>query len=250
MEYVPVHTFVRDFVKGQTYALELAFCPELRNADRAFRDLVMLLREYCLTRNVKSMVGYCKGQAMKYSVKGDRLNAVKDVQKFLFRKTGKLVDYESELAKLKSKHVSFEEDETHVHLKVCDKLFPLSLTTAEALSRLFTMEKNYGNRARKAAEFDGADWKALMHACRVSMEAEQLLTSHRLTLPFEGADRKFLLSVRKGEVPFENVTQFLETQVSLVEGLAESSSLPDYHDVRERADDFLLDFVEQELFHV
>ena len=45
-------------------------------------DFIVENRSKLLSKNIKPMVGYAKAQAMKYSMKGNRLQAVKDIIAF------------------------------------------------------------------------------------------------------------------------------------------------------------------------
>lgn len=119
-ELIPIQVFARDFFKGQTYALELAFAldgthaqqrifdtrgPVVRGfnsltqvpvSDRAYVfktpmivDFINELRTSFLTSNIKAMMGYVVNQANMYSLKGERLNLLNEL-KALF---DKMLDY-------------------------------------------------------------------------------------------------------------------------------------------------------------
>lgn len=109
-EFLPVQVFARDFMMGQTYALELAFAVDGDHADQKlgmagftaaddedyrwfqltgdrkhlpFYKFVRELRERFLTSNVKALMGYAVNQASLYSFKGERLNVVREVRQLL-----------------------------------------------------------------------------------------------------------------------------------------------------------------------
>lgn len=112
-EFIPLQVFARDFMMGQTYALELAFAVDFNAAEQTFysrngaklpgrveavRDyqfeetdyeevefigFVKELRKRFLTSNIKAMMGYVVNQASLYSFKGERLNASRDFMKML-----------------------------------------------------------------------------------------------------------------------------------------------------------------------
>lgn len=89
-EYIPLQVFVKDFVEGQTYALELAFSMDGTHADQviydwALFDMVSELRSKYLTSNVKAMMGYVFNQANIYSFKGERLNCAREFHNFLLQ---------------------------------------------------------------------------------------------------------------------------------------------------------------------
>lgn len=117
-EFIPVQIFARDFMAGQTYALELAYALPLVSSYKTvytdivddmevdigcnpywkysvdksvelwaeqsfhpyFPQFVGELREKFLTSNIKAMMGYVVNQASLYSFKGERLNAVRALQ--------------------------------------------------------------------------------------------------------------------------------------------------------------------------
>ena len=74
---IPIQIFCQDFIKGQTYAIEVAFSvPEVItpdmviSSDSAFvMKKLVEMRSRFLTSNVNAMVGYAKSQAMLYSNK-------------------------------------------------------------------------------------------------------------------------------------------------------------------------------------
>lgn len=268
-EYISLHTFVRDFVEGQTYALELAFCPTLfrhnvnlndwtliGSCDSNFYTFAEKVRTELLTKDCAGMIGYCLAQSRKYSEKGNRLNAVERVlfeaRKFAqVRKGSPSVGQFVEEVYLKlDKYVRKEMIDVNGEfvdfLTVLDKKFNFHLSLKEAIERLEYMKAQYGERAKKSAEYNGADFKAIMHACRVILEAEQLLTEHKLTFPFTGEKQEFLLNVRQGLVPFEEVQKFIDEKIELVTELREKSSLPSKEDVREKSEQMLLDFLREQ----
>jgi hypothetical protein len=113
-EFIPLQTFARHFVEGQTYAIELAFAIDGHHAEQEifdprgkvvtslasgrtlvavydrnfectdyevpyFVEFVHELRTKFLTSNIKAMMGYVVNQASLYSFKGERLNATREL---------------------------------------------------------------------------------------------------------------------------------------------------------------------------
>lgn len=68
------------------------------------------------------------------------------------------------------------------------------------------------------------DWKALSHAVRVVDEAQELLTDGFVTFPLKNAE--YVKSVKKGEVDVSLVMEELEKEMSKVENLLLTTSLP------------------------
>ena len=86
----------------------------------------------------------------------------------------------------------------------------------------------YGDRARKAQDNEGIDWKALSHAVRVGHEALELLHEHKITVPL--TIKSYVLDVKLGKVDFKQVAERIETLLVLVEEAEKVSSLPDKPD--------------------
>lgn len=99
-EFIPIQIFARDFMMGQTYAIELAFAIESDHAEQTFYPFndnagwhkatgdakhhpfyafTRELREKFLTSNIKAMMGYVVNQASLYSFKGERLNVSREL---------------------------------------------------------------------------------------------------------------------------------------------------------------------------
>jgi hypothetical protein len=83
----------------------------------------------------------------------------------------------------------------------------------------------YGHRTLLAETNQGVDWKACMHAVRVSREAEELLTHH--TIAYPSPEAKLLMAIRKGELPYKEVADMLEIGLDQLEECAKVSKLPE-----------------------
>ncbi len=276
VEHIPLHKLVVDFVKGQTYAIELVFSPgidELYNDDDLrtrvcqstnspsegsffiFACLCMDLRTKCLTRDVTALVGYLKGQAKRYSSKGDKVNALEEVletlSKIYYTENGdvawslspKLSEFKDKLP-TNNKYLSLETDaDSNEYYNVCGSLHQMSVKIDEVLERVRTQYNRYGNRAQLAASLDGQDFKAIMHSVRVGMEAEELLTTGKLSFPFTGVRLDYLMRIRKGEVSLDETSEWTENTLQRIRNLEEQSTLPTQKQVMPIAEDLLYDFV-------
>ena len=85
-ETIPLQVFARDFLGGQTYALELVYAVDYTHAgqtifDTTFWNFCHELRDGFLTSNMTALIGYAVNQASLYSLKGERLNALRSVKK-------------------------------------------------------------------------------------------------------------------------------------------------------------------------
>jgi hypothetical protein len=131
---------------------------------------------------------------------------------------------------LSSVTVNNETDSKVINsLKVCGRQFPFTNTVQYSLNIVKGLVARYGARARSAANAEGIDWKALMHALRVGSESVELLSTGHITFPRPEA--AMLLRVRKGEVPYETVSAQIEQILVDVELASLDSDLPDVPDV-------------------
>jgi hypothetical protein len=68
----------------------------------------------------------------------------------------------------------------------------------------------------------------MYHAVRVAHEAMELMETGKLTFP--RPERDLLLAIRRGEIPYEEVSQMIEENLIRVEEAVESSQLPEEPD--------------------
>lgn len=81
-EFIPLKKFIYDAISGQTYALDMLFTPK-EHIKRSSPEWEFIIenRSQLLSKNVKPMVGYARAQALKYSLKDERLKALNNVIK-------------------------------------------------------------------------------------------------------------------------------------------------------------------------
>ena len=129
-----------------------------------------------------------------------------------------------------------EKDKGLVYLSVCDRLMPFTNKVIDAIQVLQRLDDNYGNRARMAASNEGIDWKALSHAVRVGEEAIELLKTGMIQFPRPNAD--FLLSIKKGELQYATVAEYIENVFERLLEAEKESTLPAEPN-RDKADEII-----------
>jgi|14_taG_2_1085336.scaffolds.fasta_scaffold04802_6 predicted nucleotidyltransferase len=240
VESIEFGRFLELCMAGQTNALDMLFTPkEFWLESSPVWERVLELRPHILNKKVHAMVGYCKSQASKYSLKGDRMNDAKAVLG-LFRSMpsdARLSEHLDDLAHLaERKHVELTDvilnkksGKKAPALMVCGRYMPVTTTFGYCIdSTLTPLCERYGRRSQAAAEASGADYKAMMHALRISGEAIELLETGSITLPLKEAD--YLLRVRKGEVSVEEISEEIESRLKSVTAAVATSSLPEESD--------------------
>lgn len=75
-------------------------------------------------------------------------------------------------------------------------------------------------------EKHGYDTKSAMHALRLGLQGEELLTTGRITLPVPRLQREYLRRVRRGEVPLPEVIAQTQRAQERLTALRDDSALP------------------------
>ena len=227
--------FLRLLAEGQTVATDMLFIPprhyKLWNHD--YWDHVLDCRHRLVSRRISGFVGYCKAQANKYGIKGSRVNAAQAIVELLesWDQDCRLGDYEDELhgfcegrEHAEVIHIPTSAGSEIPHLSVCNRKQSMTVKVKYALSQYRELWDKYGERARQAAANEGIDWKALMHAVRISHQAHELLATGHVTFPRPEAP--LLLQIRKGELPYARVAELIEDGMNELEAAQEASVLP------------------------
>ena len=76
----------------------------------------------------------------------------------------------------------------------------------------------------------GYDTKFAMHALRLGVQGVELLTTGRITLPIPEPDLGYLRSVRRGEVPLDEVVARIDAADARLVTIADSAVVPDEPD--------------------
>lgn len=261
-EFIPLQVFARDFLAGQTYALEMAFVLEGLHAGQQFYSdegqvvphsnhlalaiFVNELKKHYLTSNIKAMMGYVVNQANLYSFKGERLNVAREFRQCLMKgwfdsECGDdpisdftmSHDFVPVFAALEAKYPKYfkvaEYDIGGGRMKPCftllEKTFPFTNTLSHSLTVVDALINKYGTRADQASAAN-VDWKAMMHALRIVDEGLELLSTRQLTFPFEQARVDRYLSIKRGEVPIEEVRDELAAKLDRLKELEQTTTLP------------------------
>jgi hypothetical protein len=223
-----IHHFLKLACQGETMAIDLlhapTYCIVACNYDLWY-DLV-INRKMFYTKNMKAFVSYARKQAVKYGIKGTRIEAIETVLKYLegVRMDTKL--YEIWLGLPKGNHIHFLDTEPYEMYQVAGQKFQETVTVGYIYSNLKKSLTRYGKRAMLARENKGIDWKAISHAIRCAEQVYDILKFGDYEYPLKNAG--FIRGVKMGRWNFKTVVQpVLEEDMNDVEILMESSSLPD-----------------------
>lgn len=236
-----LHHFLRLATQGQTVAIDMLFCPE-RQIERgpmaSIWDDIRFNREKLLSRRMNAFTGYARGQAAKYSLKGERLNKM-----ILFHEA---ITAEHNERLMREFWDTLPRDEERVtdkgirELRIAGKWF--GETTQIGLVKIAVNKiiNRYGGRAHASREAGNVDWKAMSHAVRVIEELKEILRTGNLVFPLASAH--IILSIKRGLRPLVEVQEIIDVGLNEVDLLVGQSNLPDRVD-QEFWDVFLMDAV-------
>lgn len=244
-ESYSLHRFFELAVKGEIVAVDMLFAPpEAIIEGSELWDYIQKHRSFLISKRSTAFVGYCRGQAAKYGIKGSRVAAAQTVAEFFWAvmghqgpttKLSELAEFLPCLVK-NTKHTSIVEDKINgdgtlgLFLECCDKRAAYSSSVKSAYEIFQRVYEGYGARAKLAQSNEGVDWKALSHAVRVGYEAIELLGTGHVTFPLVQAAH--ILEIKQGKVPYSVVGEEIERLLVDVEAAVEMSTLPEKPDMK------------------
>ena len=253
MEVFSLQEYLRLLMEGQTVAIDMLFTPSdfyLMESSPEWRQ-VLEHKEKFVHSGSSAFAGYCKTQSNKYCLKGTRLSTVRGalelVGKLYDSGSGyqRLSDFEKQMAEFNEgkEFANFvdckgpKEGTFTKHWEVCNRKIPFHATVKYTHERLSDVVNEYGDRAKKAEENAGKDWKALSHAVRVCQEAIELMNTGKVTFPRPEAD--LLLQIKKGEMEYDLVAALIEKGLAELEVATANSTMRKKPD-SEFADDLVV----------
>lgn len=225
-----LHAFIAMALKGETVAIDMMHAKrEQCQVWTAEWFYLVQNRDKFYTRSMSSLVGYARAQASKYGLKGSRLAAAKAAQTSIdgfgdgtplsgirpFVYIGEHVRW----------HKASEEHNDLAMYEICGMKFQETAKAGYVRERLQKFIDRYGERAKMAETNQGVDWKAVMHAFRAGYQMRSILRDGGFEYPLR--ETSHLLEVRHGGVPYAVAGPQLEDLIDEVEGMAESSTLPE-----------------------
>lgn len=236
IEFYSLHNFLRMVARGDTGAIDLLFSftnPEaMLYISNDWRTQIINNINYLFNPlNTRAFVGYAIAQSMKYSVKGNRLAALEHVLMFIkkYADTDILNDHLDEILENCKNGTFVKEDFVAVKagqecnirgIRVLGKLHMGTIFMNEFRTRLQETYNKYGKRAQSAKDADGVDWKALSHAVRVTIQAQELLKTGKIVFPLKCAEQ--IKEIKAGKLPFDQVSDLLTEQIDEVDELIQN----------------------------
>lgn len=236
-----LHSFLHLATQGQTVAIDMLWTPasQVERGPYAWVwDKIIENRSRLLSRSMNAFIGYARGQATKYSLKGTRLDKL-----VAFRDGLKLCAPHRDLG-FYWWYLDRDAERTNPagirELQIAGKWFGETTAIKFVLETIENAISRYGERAHAACDAGGIDWKALSHAVRVSRELKELLIEGQLVFPLR--DRELILQIKTGSIDLEKVQNLLDEDLLEIETLTAKSSLPEKVDMV-WWDEFLLEIM-------
>lgn len=235
-----ISSFCRMLNQGQTLALSLLFTPDnMKTHTTAAWEELLRNRSRLVSKNLKPFVGYARSQAVKYSLKGERLRTLEDfiaeIKVTPVEQDGRLHLQafnllEARYADRQGVRLWTETTATGIvrHIEVCGRSFGETTPLKLWLTPLESLLKQFGRRAQQAKEDNGQDLKAMYHAIRLSSELNEVLRTGHITYPRPEAT--LLLDVRKGKLSNGEVAALIDQAIEESDRLFVTSTLRDKPD--------------------
>ena len=255
--FMSLHRFLDLLTQGETNCLDMFFSytnPKVQLATTSIYKELVENKDKLITKNIGKYLGYCKAQALKYSIKGDRIQNLEAFGQILDKlpnpggiTLGQALDCDKELIpdstvvidagdyikndrkigvrnKLvgtpMGEHVyAVTMDNQEEYLSVAGHLFPVEANITTTKNSINKCLASYGKRAFNAAADNGADFKALSHALRVAYQAEELLNTGMVTFPLRGPKLEQIRAIKFKTTPlhYEEIVDLIEQQIKHIE---------------------------------
>ena len=243
IEFNSIHKFIRELGKGDTGALDVAYSYTNKDAvlymAPSMKEFFDNVEKFYNITNLKSYLGYAQSQAMKYSVKGERLSLINDCVRWLEEhhdvyKDSKIKDFYKEfLTDCETGTLCFLKDNKYIHILGSDYMITNSYNYF--YNCLKDKESKYGERAKKIAEqFNhgnaSADWKALSHAYRCVIQVTELIFEGKIKFPLEDASE--IINIKLGKKNFEEVVQDISFRINHIDDIMKHNKLINTMDLK------------------
>lgn len=251
VSYLSLHYFLQLLTQGETNCLDMFFSYtnyKAKICSSPIYEELIANKDKLITRNVSKYLGYCKAQALKYSIKGDRIkdyevlldlvdhvpNPSKTLGEALsevvvpkladptpYDKNGKVIGRRFKiLDSVFGDHAYFVVfDNYERYFMLSGHLFPMNANMNSTRDSINKCLASYGKRAFNAAEDNGADYKALSHALRVAYQAQQLLLEGEITFPLRPHQLNVVRSIKfkTTTMSYEEFVAAIETNIEHIE---------------------------------
>jgi len=221
IEFYSLQYWMNNVKKGETGALDILFSIFRKDTqlyiDENFEtEIKSNYKNYFTATEAEAYIRYALAQMNTYSIKGERLKILEDINNYLNNLNETL--YEQRINDIFNELKHFLDNEyCHIdskHITILGKKHDLNIFVFEFKDRINNLYKKYGHRAQKAKECNGFDFKAVSHALRTIFEMEELLTTEFVHFPLKSANK--IKQVKYGEIKKEEALQYINDKINQV----------------------------------
>lgn len=260
-EKLTLQKYLKLLAEGQTVALDMLFAPESAFIEEPSPIWFSIIenKDKLITKRASAFVSYCRQQANKYGIKGERVAAARFAHNWLsdmitiygakekLGNLGHFVDkFVSKYEFMSVMNIAFENGGSVDHWEVCGRKMPYTGSIGNAHSIMQKLIDEYGHRALQAEQQAGVDWKAMSHSIRIAGEAIELLDTGKITLPLPNVE--YVRAVKEGRVDFKEVSAHIDQLIEQVEASILTSNLPEEPDLA-WIDNFICDIYSKEVIN-
>lgn len=240
--------FFKHAARGEGYAIDMLHCADSDIIKSSgLWDYLRLNKSKFYTKNMVGLLGFTKTQAVKYSLKAERLNAVRKVLS-IFKNAeekgvAKLFQIWDDLPQAEE-HIYFgvevrNNNKDNRYIEVAGKKLSPTIAVSYAIPILENLITSYGDRTKQAAELDAKDVKSLAHSFRTGFQLLHIYKDGGFSYPLP--ENEFLLSVKYRRLVYklDELDTKLNDLVTEVEQLATVSTYPEQVD-RQWLDDIVI----------
>lgn len=230
IEYKELRTFLREAAEGQTYALDMLFCPPQSVVlDSDIWQEIQNNRLKLISKQCKPILEYVTGQCAKYALKGSRLDAVEQALEwaksklptdrigevaFDFPEISKTIDGEVNIISQKDFKINCKVNSREIEqtfISVCGIKFDYKVKVKMMIESLTRFLEKFGSRAYDAKNNKGVDWKAVSHAARLLLQTQELAETGFITFPLK--EREFILKIKLGWYEWDFINQWISENI-------------------------------------
>lgn len=230
-----LHNYCKMLSEGQTGALDMLFTPDKHILQTSpMWNYIRYNKDKFLSKRMTSFIGYCVGQASKYSLKGDYMAAYYAAYETFATFNQHYRVHDVNLSHLLTefpnliKVVELPDANSSMlkYIQVGPKTKVPFTATAKTAAAIYKEQfDKYGARSKAAMDNQGLDLKALCNAVRVINEGIELCKTGQISFPRPEA--ALLLKIRRNELPFQQISEMIDNGVNEVKIEMAKSSLPE-----------------------
>jgi hypothetical protein len=226
-KFISAFRFIDLLKTGEFNALEWLYSPDYSHIYKdPLWDLYFgNIKDNLVIFNVSSFLGFIKREYKKAGFKGNIVEEMNQVYDMLKKEDPNqtLIQIEPKLKEfsfIKFKETKIDNSgktKTIPTVILGERMFQTSFKISYVIKELESILNSQISSHRK--DETGLDLKGLYHSQRLLVEAKSLLSDRKLQIPFSTEDHEYLMNIRKGLIPIDELRDKIESDIELVKSL-------------------------------